>query len=52
MKFDEAVDYVSPILAVMDQGDYDTARQMLQEVPEQDREQVRMTIAARTQALL
>ena len=52
MRFKDEIDYVTPILNVMDRGDYDAARAMLNIVPAHLRQEVRMTIAARRQAIL
>lgn len=50
--FNDEIDYVTPILNVMDRGDYDAARKMLNIVPVALREQIRMTIAAMRQVIL
>lgn len=41
----ERVDYIGPIISLIDEGDYDAARALLQQVPSQFRESVRWTIA-------
>jgi hypothetical protein len=47
MMFDlDNVDYVGPICALIDDGDFDGARALLQEVPTKLRESVRWTIAS------
>lgn len=46
MMFDlDGVDYVGPIIALIDDGDYDAARKLLDTVPAKLRESVRWTIA-------
>jgi hypothetical protein len=50
--FDESIDYVGPIKAKMDDGDYDAARALLADVPPDVRESVRWTIAAMTSIVL
>lgn len=40
------VDYVGPIVALIDEGDYAAARNLLKAVPSQWRESVRWTVAA------
>lgn len=52
LKFEERRDYVSPVLESMNNGDYAEARKRLAEAPDNIREAVRMTVAARTSILL
>ena len=51
MTFDDT-DWVGPIKALMDAGDYDSARAKLAEVPEELRKSVQWTIAALTAIVL
>lgn len=49
---EDRVDYVSPIKAKMDAGDYDAARELLRQVPAELRNSVQWTIAAMTAIVL
>ena len=49
---EDQVDYVSPIKAKMDAGDYDAARELLRQVPVELRNSVQWTIAAMTAIVL
>lgn len=49
---DEYQDYVAPVIKKMQDGDYNAARQVLADLPEEVREKVRLTVAARTAILL
>ena len=49
---EDKIDYVGPIKALMDSGDYDGARAKLAEVPEALRHRVQWTIAAMTAIVL
>lgn len=49
---EDTPDYVSPIKALMDAGDYDAARALLAKVPVELRNSVQWSIAAMTAIVL
>lgn len=49
---DKVPDYVGPIVVKMNEGKYDAARHLLNQVPAEWKEAVRWTIAAQTAILL